>query len=201
MASVVGFRCVDDRPAPSRRTLRVHVEGMTCASCVGRVEKVPTALPEATRATVNLATERDEVAFCGEPDPAVVARAIESTGHSTADEATELSMEHMATKGRPELTAFVPAQGFSQDEVLGNVLRLKGFRPPMTAEPRSHPRNDDCIGLSTVRIDRTPIIKEVEMFQKTDPVVVINYTTPTFPDCRAIEAQGVAATLRFSKVA
>lgn len=91
------------------------------------------------------------------------------------------------------------------------MLRLKGFWLPMTAqtsnlstaaaEPRSHPRSDDCIGLSTVRTDRTPIIKEVEMSQKTDPVVVIVYTTPTCPDCRASKAQGVAAALGFSRVA
>lgn len=104
MASGVALRCGDDRPVLSRRTLSVHVEGMTSASCVGRVELALTALPEMNRATLNLAIERDEVAFCGESNPAVVTRAIESAGKSSAGKTTEHSVPNMATKGRPERT-------------------------------------------------------------------------------------------------
>ena len=39
----------------------LSIEGMTCASCVGRVEKALTAVPGVTQATVNLATERATV--------------------------------------------------------------------------------------------------------------------------------------------
>ncbi|HTN98819.1 MAG TPA: heavy metal-associated domain-containing protein, partial [Nordella sp.] len=39
------------------------IEGMTCASCVGRVEKAIRAVPSVASASVNLATERAEVAF------------------------------------------------------------------------------------------------------------------------------------------
>jgi len=68
---------------------------MTCASCVGRVEKALKALPGVTRASVNLATERAEVAFATEPDPGAVARAVESVGYSVGEETTELSIEGM----------------------------------------------------------------------------------------------------------
>ena len=39
----------------------LSIEGMTCASCMGRVEKALTAVPGVTEATVNLATERATV--------------------------------------------------------------------------------------------------------------------------------------------
>jgi len=42
-------------------TVELAVEGMTCASCVGRVEKALAAVPGVTRAVVNLATERATV--------------------------------------------------------------------------------------------------------------------------------------------
>ncbi|NVK44995.1 MAG: copper-translocating P-type ATPase [Rhodobacteraceae bacterium] len=42
---------------------RLSVEGMTCASCVGRVERALTGTEGVTRANVNLATETAEVSF------------------------------------------------------------------------------------------------------------------------------------------
>lgn len=43
--------------APNSR-LSLPIEGMTCASCVGRVERALTAVPGVQTAAVNLATER-----------------------------------------------------------------------------------------------------------------------------------------------
>ena len=42
-------------------TLTLPVEGMTCASCVGRVERALRAVPGVVQATVNFPTERAEV--------------------------------------------------------------------------------------------------------------------------------------------
>ena len=47
------------------------IEGMTCASCVRRVEKALVKVPGVTEASVNLATEKASVAF----DPALVSLA------------------------------------------------------------------------------------------------------------------------------
>ncbi|MXN87395.1 heavy metal translocating P-type ATPase, partial [Burkholderia sp. 4812] len=44
-------------PAP----IELDIDGMTCASCAGRVEKALTKVPGVTRASVNLATERATV--------------------------------------------------------------------------------------------------------------------------------------------
>jgi Au+-exporting ATPase len=43
------------------QTIELSVEGMTCASCVGRVERALQAVPGVSQATVNLATERATV--------------------------------------------------------------------------------------------------------------------------------------------
>lgn len=57
----------------------IAIEGMTCASCVGRVERALAAVPGVTAATVNLATERATVS--GTADSATLVDAIEAAGY------------------------------------------------------------------------------------------------------------------------
>ncbi|MBW8371911.1 MAG: heavy metal translocating P-type ATPase [Thiobacillus sp.] len=64
--------------------LSVGIQGMTCASCAARVEKVLKQLPGVTEATVNLATEIATIS--GETDAASVQRAIEKAGFSVPTE-------------------------------------------------------------------------------------------------------------------
>ena len=45
--------------------IELAVEGMTCASCVGRVERALKAVPGVQGATVNLATERASINASG----------------------------------------------------------------------------------------------------------------------------------------
>ncbi|WP_080408303.1 heavy metal translocating P-type ATPase [Burkholderia ubonensis] len=47
--------------APATAPVELEIEGMTCASCVARVEKALAGVPGVTRASVNLATERATV--------------------------------------------------------------------------------------------------------------------------------------------
>ena len=54
-------------------TIDIPVRGMTCASCVGRVEKAIAATPGVTAANVNLAAERAHVQLTPDGDPAAVA--------------------------------------------------------------------------------------------------------------------------------
>ncbi len=63
------------------------VEGMTCASCVRRVEKALAAVGGATQVQVNLATEEVRMVFPGAPagDPEI-ARALEARGYRMAVE-------------------------------------------------------------------------------------------------------------------
>ena len=72
--------------APDTPQLELDIEGMTCASCVRRVERALTALPEVTAATVNLATERALVTLVPTASVADVreaaARAVGAAGYS-----------------------------------------------------------------------------------------------------------------------
>lgn len=66
--------------AERRDHLTLPVAGMTCATCAGRVEKALGALP-GTEATVNLSTERADIAFDPErTTPTALAEAIERAG-------------------------------------------------------------------------------------------------------------------------
>ena len=62
--------------------VRLQVDGMTCASCVSRVERALKKVPGVAAAEVNLATERAEVRLGPDaPEPAALAAAIEKAGY------------------------------------------------------------------------------------------------------------------------
>jgi copper chaperone CopZ len=71
------------------------IEGMTCASCVGRVERAIAKLPVVSKASVNLATERAEVTFAGAPDVGAVVNAIAGAGYAVPEDTVELSVDGM----------------------------------------------------------------------------------------------------------
>lgn len=73
----------------------VGIEGMTCASCVMRVEKAIAAVPGVASANVNVATERATVQFTGTPDTDGVLRAIEKAGYVPKIATRELSIGGM----------------------------------------------------------------------------------------------------------
>ncbi len=75
-------------------TLRLPVEGMTCASCVGRVERALRGVPGVDGATVNLATEVADVHGAA-LDAAAVAGAIENAGYRVARREVDLRIEGM----------------------------------------------------------------------------------------------------------
>ncbi|PLP55970.1 copper-translocating P-type ATPase [Mesorhizobium loti] len=74
---------------------QLGIDGMTCASCVGRVEKAIAAAPGVASASVNLATERAEVAFSGKPDLAPVLAAVAGAGYQARSETVELTIKGM----------------------------------------------------------------------------------------------------------
>ncbi len=76
--------------------ISLGIEGMSCASCVGRVEKAIRAVPGVAFASVNLATERADVAFSGEPAPLAVAQAVQDAGYKPATTESELAIEGMS---------------------------------------------------------------------------------------------------------
>ncbi|MFC3631745.1 heavy metal translocating P-type ATPase [Paracoccus angustae] len=83
------------RGADAGSTLGIPVEGMTCASCVGHVEKAIAKLPDVAKVSVNLATERADVVFSSKPDIAAVVRAIEGAGYDVPEVTVELGVAGM----------------------------------------------------------------------------------------------------------
>jgi Cu+-exporting ATPase len=71
------------------------VEGMTCASCVRRVEKAIGAVPGVESASVNLATERADVRLAGPATPEAVIAAIRGAGYEVAQQGFDIGVEGM----------------------------------------------------------------------------------------------------------
>jgi Cu+-exporting ATPase len=71
------------------------IDGMTCASCVRRVEKAIAAVPGVTSANVNLATERATVALKDPGATDAILQAIEKAGYEPRLETQELAIEGM----------------------------------------------------------------------------------------------------------
>jgi P-type Cu+ transporter len=84
-------------PLAQPREVVLDVEGMTCASCVDRLQRVLNRQPNVSAASVSLAS-RTAAVRCSSPDPAPLIRAIERAGYgarlhdptrSTVDEAKD----------------------------------------------------------------------------------------------------------------
>ncbi len=77
-------------------TLVIPVEGMTCASCVGKIERAIRQVPGVAEVSVNLATERAEVSFeSGQGSSAAVADAIFKAGYMPGTRTVELNVSGM----------------------------------------------------------------------------------------------------------
>src|SRR5574337_989570 len=82
--------------APSlANRLELEVTGMTCASCVARVEKALEAVPGVEAASVNPATERATVRFGESVGAAALAAAVRKAGYDVATAETTLQVEGM----------------------------------------------------------------------------------------------------------
>ncbi|MFV0244413.1 MAG: heavy metal translocating P-type ATPase, partial [Qingshengfaniella sp.] len=80
-------------PLPDR-TLSLEIEGMTCASCVGRVERALQALPGVNHTAVNLATERAEITGT-DLDRTALIHTIEDLGYEVRPQTIGLAIEGM----------------------------------------------------------------------------------------------------------
>jgi len=76
--------------AEAKQQLSIPVEGMTCASCVRRVERALKKVPGVSEATVNLASERATVQFLpGQVAIADLRQAVEDAGYRLREMAEE----------------------------------------------------------------------------------------------------------------
>ncbi|HMA90309.1 MAG TPA: heavy metal translocating P-type ATPase [Burkholderiales bacterium] len=86
-----------ERAAPDAYTegLRLPISGMTCASCVARVEKALGAVPGVQSASVNLATEAATIKVASSVTMEALAKAVERAGYEVAREETDLAIRGM----------------------------------------------------------------------------------------------------------
>ncbi|MCE8041348.1 copper-translocating P-type ATPase [Halomonas daqingensis] len=77
-------------------SLHLQLTGMSCASCVARIEKAIGNLPGVITAKVNFATERADVVFHSPADTISLVQAIEDAGYGAATESVELALEGMS---------------------------------------------------------------------------------------------------------
>jgi Cu+-exporting ATPase len=80
---------------PSTSWAEFDIDGMTCASCVRRVEKAISAVPGVSAANVNLATERATVALTDTSSTDAILKAIADAGYEPRLETRELGIEGM----------------------------------------------------------------------------------------------------------
>jgi len=81
--------------ASTAKKITLPVEGMTCASCVGRVEKALTRVAGVASANVNLATERAEVTLARPIDPRMLVTAIEDAGYEVPGRTIDFAIAEM----------------------------------------------------------------------------------------------------------
>ena len=74
--------------------LDIAVAGMTCASCVRRVERALAAVPGVAAVAVNLATSRASVALDG-TDPGALLAAVTKAGYAAPTETADLQLGGM----------------------------------------------------------------------------------------------------------
>jgi Cu+-exporting ATPase len=65
-----------------QHTLELSIDGMTCASCVGRVERALNKVPGVKSVSVNLANERAHLELLGQIDPQTLIAAVTKAGYA-----------------------------------------------------------------------------------------------------------------------
>ncbi|KMO39095.1 ATPase [Methylobacterium variabile] len=111
--------------APARH-LTLPIEGMTCAACTGRVERVLKRVPGVEAVAVNLATGRATLDLAPDNDPVALAEAVEDAGYAVPEAVSEVSVGGMtcaACTGRVErvLTAIPGVRAASANLATGRV--------------------------------------------------------------------------------
>jgi Cu+-exporting ATPase len=103
------------------QTIDLAITGMTCASCVSRVEKVLTRVPGVEAATVNLATERARVT-ASHPDLQALIKAVEKAGFTAAEIRPEAPPANTHPQDRTDLIHLIAAAVLSAPLLIGMAV-------------------------------------------------------------------------------
>ena len=178
-------------------TVELAVEGMTCAYCVGRVEKALKAVPGVTEATVNLATERATVR--GVAAVADLIAAIEKVGYEANPVDTGAQADEEAAEKKDAERAEL-----KRDLTLAAVLALPVFVLEMGSHmiPGMHEWVASTIGIQQswyLQFVLTLLVLAIpgwRFYEKGFPALF-----RLGPDMNSLVAVGTAAAFGYSMVA
>jgi len=113
------------------RKMSFGVTGLSCASCVGRVERAVEKVPGVLDVTVNLGTEKATVEYlAGEVDLGTIERAIEGAGYGVIRE-EETSVEDAHEREYRKLKGdFLLAAALTALILVGSLPHMLGFEVP-----------------------------------------------------------------------
>ena len=124
-----------ERAAASLTTVRLPVAGMTCASCVARIERALRQAPGVASADVGLGTERATVTYDpAATDPAALAAAVARAGYAVPEATIDLAISGMTCAscvGRVEKALKrVPGVAGVSVNLATEQARVRGFGTP-----------------------------------------------------------------------
>ena len=178
-------------------SVELAVEGMTCASCVGRVERAIKAIPGVTEATVNLAMERASVR--GAADLQALIATIASAGYTARPiEASATGDEETAERKDAE------RRDLKRDFTIAAALALPVFLLEMGSHviPGAHELIGRTIGIQTswyIQFVLTTLVLAfpgIRFYEKGLPALV-----RLAPDMNSLVAVGTLAAYVYSLVA
>ena len=173
------------------------IEGMTCASCVGRVEKALKAIPSVTEATVNLATERATVRGLAAVEDLIAA--VDKVGYEARLVDTGAQAEDEAAEKKDAERAEL-----KRDLTLAGLLTLPVFVLEMGSHmiPGMHEWVMNTIGMQQnwyIQFVLTLLVLAIpgrRFYEKGFPALV-----RLGPDMNSLVAVGTMAAFGFSMVA
>lgn len=179
-------------------TTELSIDGMSCASCVGRVEAALRKVEGVTEVNVNLATE--QATILGTADAAMLVAAVESAGYDAhlRDTAVPVDTAEVTAKKDAERTAL------KRDFIVAVVLALPVFILEMGAHmvPGVHALIERSIGVQTSWLIQFVLTTLVLVFpgrrfyQKGLPALL-----RMAPDMNSLVAVGTLAAYGYSVVA
>ena len=110
-----------------QQSLELSIEGMTCASCAGRVERALNKVPGVKSVSVNLANERAHLELLGQVDPQTLIAAVTKAGYAASVwEADQQSTDSQQSRLHRERWAVIAALVLALPLVLPMLLELFG---------------------------------------------------------------------------
>ncbi len=106
----------------TREEHTLPIAGMSCASCVARIEKALSAVPGVLSASVNLATEQARVGVVAGTGPEALISAIEGAGYTVRRDTQESDDDTGGTASGPDAAGAPPAPAAARDHERRHLL-------------------------------------------------------------------------------